>query len=669
MALSNKAKAYIRKHHLKKSARYIADKLNLDENVVKDYIDEISEPLPLKKKVFFYSITFSIPILFFLIMEIILRSINYLGNTELFIDPKIPANEYYMPNPNFAARYFFYTNTIPSPSIDVFLQQKPENSYRIFAMGGSSAAGYPYSYNGTFSRVVDDILTDAMPDHEIEVVNVATSAISSYTLYDQVDEIIEQQPDAIMIYAGHNEFYGALGVGSNENLGGFPGFVRFYLKLQRFKTFLFLREVIVNSGQWLAEKTGNQPVSNPEGTLMERIIRNQSIELNGPVYELAMAQFRSNMEAIIKKFEYEGISVYLSTIASNVKDQPPFVSITDHKFPPADSVYSAAQNLYRNGDTLTAKKQFEFAKDLDGLKFRAPSDINKIIHSLSSKFDNVKLVSTHEKLEEFSPYRIIGNNLMLEHLHPNQTGYFLMGKVFAESLLTDLNEKGMVSNNNLDMDTYFQKMFISEHDDKVVEHRVRALKHGFPFVTDAGTIPYHRNYTSTDFIDSLAFEVVFNDKPWDAAKIEVAEHYLVQGEPEKALLEYYGLIKNQPWNDSPYVFAARILLDKNDFTRAEPLLRKAYELAPEEAYTTKMLGAIELNKGNTTEAIRLLEESRDLKPNDPQMLYNLSGAYGTNQEFERALKIAEEVIAINPNFPGVQQWKQQLTRIINSRRN
>ena len=28
-----------------------------------------------------------------------------------------------------------------------------------------------------------------------------------------------QEPDAVLIYAGHNEYYGALGVGSTESLG------------------------------------------------------------------------------------------------------------------------------------------------------------------------------------------------------------------------------------------------------------------------------------------------------------------------------------------------------------------------------------------------------------------------------------------------------------------
>src|SRR5690554_6245367 len=154
MALSNMAKNYIRKHHTKKNVREMAVTLKADEAEIQHYIDEIAPKLPFKKKILFYAITLSIPVFFFLLVEGVLRSADYLGNTELFVDPEIPNAEYLMPNPNFAARYFFYTKTIPNPSIDAFLKHKPENSYRIFAMGGSSAAGYPYGFNGTFSRIV-----------------------------------------------------------------------------------------------------------------------------------------------------------------------------------------------------------------------------------------------------------------------------------------------------------------------------------------------------------------------------------------------------------------------------------------------------------------------------------------------------------------------------------
>ena len=40
------------------------------------------------------------------------------------------------------------------------------------------------------------------------------AAVNSYTLLDLVDEIIAIDPDAVLIYAGHNEYLGYLGSGT-----------------------------------------------------------------------------------------------------------------------------------------------------------------------------------------------------------------------------------------------------------------------------------------------------------------------------------------------------------------------------------------------------------------------------------------------------------------------
>lgn len=618
--------------------------------------------LSARKKTVFYAITLSIPILFFVILEVGLRIGDYKGNNALFIDPGIPTNEYLMPNPNFASRYFFYTNTVPSPSTDVFLTNKPDNGFRVFAMGGSSAAGYPYGFNGTYSRVVNDVLQDALPDRHVEVVNVGISAINSYTLFDQVDEIIEQQPDAVLIYAGHNEFYGALGVGSNENLGGFPGFVRFYLKLQRLKTFLFLRSVIVDTGKWFSTTIGDAEYDE-NATLMERIVDSRSIELDSPKHELAMIQFESNLHAIIDKYQKQGIPVFVGSVASNLKDHPPFIDIPDGNQRSALEAYNEAKAVYETRDYESALKLFSAARDLDGLKFRAPTGINNIIQSTTEQNENAFYVPVEENMKSFIEDGIIGFELMLEHLHPNQQGYFLIGKSYAESLLDYYQID--VSTLPQDLDDYFDEMRLTEIDHKVAEHRVRILKQGFPFILGEKPNPYQLTYRTTSKADSLAFRIVNSNLNWDEGKVELAGYYELEGEKDKAIKEYLSLARNQPWNDSPYVFAARVYLDRNDFANAEPLLRTAYDINPNDAFITKMLGAIEVQKGNAQEGIRLLEISRSINPGDSQMLYNLSGAYGIDRQFEKALEIALIVRRQNPRFPGNEAWIQQLENILN----
>mgnify|MGYP000915160728 CR=1 FL=1 len=56
--------------------------------------------------------------------------------------------------------------------------------------------------------------------------------------------IIEQNPDMILIYAGHNEYYGALGAGSLESLGNSRWLVNQMLAANKYKTVQLLRNTI-----------------------------------------------------------------------------------------------------------------------------------------------------------------------------------------------------------------------------------------------------------------------------------------------------------------------------------------------------------------------------------------------------------------------------------------
>ena len=118
---------------------------------------------------------------------------------------------------------------------DYFKAEPDSNTFRIVVQGGSSAAGYPLYYGGSFSRMLEQRLLQSFPGKPIEVINTAMAAVNSYTLLDLADEIIEQRPDLVLIYAGHNEYYGSLGVGSAESLGRFPGMVNLYLELQHLR--------------------------------------------------------------------------------------------------------------------------------------------------------------------------------------------------------------------------------------------------------------------------------------------------------------------------------------------------------------------------------------------------------------------------------------------------
>ena len=185
MGLTVKQKKFITEQRNKLNAQQLAEKLNANQDEIQTFIDESQSPKDSSKQRLFTLIALSIPVLFFVLLEIGLQIGNYKGNLDLFIFPEELNGEYGFPNPDYAKRYFFNTTVVPNPSRDSFLAEKPDSSLRIFVLGESSAVGYPFGFNIKFSAVVKDALTDMLPNRLVEVVNLGTSAINSYTIYDQ----------------------------------------------------------------------------------------------------------------------------------------------------------------------------------------------------------------------------------------------------------------------------------------------------------------------------------------------------------------------------------------------------------------------------------------------------------------------------------------------------
>ena len=104
------------------------------------------------------------------------------------------------------ARRWFAARVASRPMPEPFATRKAARSYRVFVLGESSTAGFPYPRNGTFSRVLRDMLRDVLPEDSVEVVNLGMAATNSYALADIASEVLAQSPDAVVIYAGITRF-------------------------------------------------------------------------------------------------------------------------------------------------------------------------------------------------------------------------------------------------------------------------------------------------------------------------------------------------------------------------------------------------------------------------------------------------------------------------------
>ena len=86
------------------------------------------------------------------------------------------------------------------------LVKKPENTIRIFCLGSSACAGWPHPPTETFSAYLQQALEAAYPDKKIEVVSAAAHGFAAYRTRRVLDEVLQIEPDAVIVWEGNNEF-------------------------------------------------------------------------------------------------------------------------------------------------------------------------------------------------------------------------------------------------------------------------------------------------------------------------------------------------------------------------------------------------------------------------------------------------------------------------------
>lgn len=611
---------------------------------------------PKKYPKWFYLILIFIPILLVVATEILLRVIDYGVNLDQWIEA---TSKHYMLNDKIAYRYFYNTKSVPYSAGDIFEKEKSPGTIRIFVMGASSAAGYPFTPGGAFSKYVRKRLQLIFPSKNIEVVNLAFAAVNTYTIRDLFPGVLEHEPDLILIYAGHNEYYGALGAGSTESLGSNRDVVNFVLTLNTFKITQLTRDVIKSVIDLFS------PGEKPSGTLMSRMAKEQSIPLDSEIYKNGIEQFRGNLSDILNMAKEAEVPVILSDLVSNLKDQKPFISINDSKQPPASEIYNTARQKYDNGNYREAERFFRKAKELDALRFRAPEELNKIIHELGNRY-NYSIIKIDSVFNALSENGIVGNNLLTDHLHPTVHGYQIIGKLFTEEILRGnfLPEIESELNYAQQDSIVISNFSFTEIDSTLGRYRIIILKSDWPYVEKSKSVQKTlREINLKTFIDSTALKVVDDKISWERAHRMAAKYYISNGYVNKFKEEMNTVIDQYPLITEYYKSASQELLNKKMYDDAYFYLEEYYKRTPD-AFSSKWLGIIDLSKNKIASAIKYLEESVKFNLRDAQTLYNLAGAYSLNKEYRESLETINNCLRVSPDFPGAKNLKAQLMQIL-----
>ncbi len=623
------------------SKNQLSKKYNLPLAEIKNIINASSKKTPK----WFYAVSGLLPIIFLIALEIFLRIINYGYNFEQWVDA---GQGKYIINPNIGKKYFTSGDFNPITIEDVFDQHKKKNSFRVFVLGGSSAQGFPYNPMGSFSRYIRKRLELAYPNTKIEVVNISMTAVNSYTVLDLMPGVLEQKPDLFLIYAGHNEYYGALGVGSVQSFGSSRPLIKLMLYLNNFK----ITQLVRNSIQWflslyISESNGSS------GTLMSRMAKDKYILLDSDVFNAGLQQFEKNLRDILNMVKDNGVPIILGRLVSNLKDQKPFISVNTTGYKKAGQVYKEARDELKKNNFTRADSLFRLAKELDVLRFRAPEKINQMIDDLGEEFQ-VETVPIDSIFNSVSPEGIVGDNLIVDHLHPNVKGYQIIGKAFYNCMekqgYLPKTENANISFNEQDSVTRANFVF-TKLDSVLGNYYIKLIKVDWPYVKQRTVISEFQSkdflnlFQPKDFIDSIAVLKIENKVSWADAHLIAATYHLRRNEL-KEYLKYMNVLIYQYPNLRDLDGAIRFFHQQNKINLAD--------------YTPKRNGLMALYIGNFDNAIRHLNEAYKSDPKNPLVLYNLSLAYSKVKDFKKALTLINQCLIVNPKHPEANNLKQQI---------
>lgn len=355
-----------------------------------------------------------------------------------------------------------------------FEMPKPPATFRVFALGGSTTQGEPYSTETAFPKWLELSLQAALPERRVEVVNCGGLSYASYRVLAVLREVIEYQPDLVVVYTGQNEFL------ERRTYDGYePGT---WLSAARGRaTQLRLVQVLRNSlvGATPAGAARVDPLVRDPTQLAREV--DALLDYRGGLDDYRRGELQRvavvdhlawNVSEMIATCRDHKLPIALVAPVTNLLDCPPMKfewdpRLTEEQRAQAEQLWQAARARsgvdrqaameacqaalaiddghagawfllgrlqYEQGDYPQALSSLRSARDTDVCPLRATSAIRESILSVAAERGTPTL-DADDMFSELSPHGIVGERWLVDHIHPSINGNQLLGRGLAEHLV------------------------------------------------------------------------------------------------------------------------------------------------------------------------------------------------------------------------------------------
>lgn len=636
-----------------------------------------------------------IPAAFFALLELGLRAGGYGHDTAFFVP--LGGGGELRSNQKFAWQYFPPTGT-RAPIPVRFQPRKPPGTCRIFVFGGSAAMGSPEPAFG-FGRILEEMLRDRYAGVRFELLNAAMEAMNSHVARSNAEQCSRYQPDLFIVYLGNNEVVGPYGL--SDSFSGFSP------SLPMIRAGMWLKSTrtgqLLSAGLDYFRFRGQAPIWRGMETFVAGYV-----PADDPRLERTYRHFAANLGAICDTARAAGAPVLLCTVSVNLKDCAPtapahrrglssadrrlweelfdtgralqtasrwqeaaakYLAAAEVDDRRADLHYMLGRCLAEMGRSAEAKRHLVLARDLDTLRMRADSGIDRTIRQVAGQWRGrgVQLVDAEAAVEHSPLARggLVGNELFVDHCHLNFEGNWVLAAAVLDQIDAALpawvkrgdarpapppdaaacaERLAFTGWERYRLATQMAKMTLrapftarADHPEQqaAIAAEVEKLRaHTLPAAKEANLAAYRKALAA---------------RPGDLLiRADFAICLAAFGEPLDAAEEWRGLLRDLPGQAEFHRSLGLCLLGQQRFAEAVEQFSRALDILPRDLNARNNLGAALLWLGRRDEAERLFRQVLRQNGDHADARVNLASVLAAKGRVAEAAAQLREALRADP---------------------
>ncbi|HMO51362.1 MAG TPA: tetratricopeptide repeat protein [Kiritimatiellia bacterium] len=507
----------------------------------------------------------------------------------------VPVDEggqrFYAANPEYGRRFLPRWN-IPMPSPLWVRAEKPPGVKRVLLLGESAAAGFPHpEFN--LARCLEQVWAFYHPHQQIEVINLTMVAVNFHILRLFADEAWKLNPDAVILYAGHNEAIGPYGPASV--LG------RATSSRRVIQANLWVRNTRIGRAmEAVREKAsgGRTRARARWGGLDE--FGEVRIPNDHPRLNTMAEHTRENVRDVLRGAMRRGIPALVCLPGVNLTDWPPLESAPEamddttalaawrrgdaRQMTSAWQAYRLASQHADFGDWETAWPLYRRAVDLDLHRFRADTRVREALTLAARDFagPRVLLMDVDRRLHEENPLFVTDREYFCEHVHLTLAGRLAVAAMCAEGLQALWGETRAWAGADLTIQDMARRLLFTPMDEMVLWQSVRDLLTLGVFATQPDA-----EERQAMILNTLEQIHALSRQQWNIERMEEAYRAASAVAPNDVMLD---------------VIAGRHFRDYGDQARAVDALRKGLSRFPSYPHGQLLLAQALMAVGEMDEA-------------------------------------------------------------------